>query len=155
MKKISYLLSLVVLAGVFTMVGCGDDDDDSLTLEQQQLQFLEGTWSVGSSDDVSLDTNTGTTGDWSNFSINFQSNGSVVVNGESDDVEVFSVDSYTVSGTQVNSFTVIFDGTDEVIVTRGGSDNEMLMTFTITDDNPLGARTQGISGAWIFDLTKQ
>ncbi len=154
MKKISYLLSLVVLAATFTMVGCGDDDGDSLTVEQQQLQFLEGTWSVGSSDGVSLGGNTGTTGDWSNFSINFQSNGNVVVSGESTDVDVFSVETYTVSGNQVNSFTVTFDGTDDVTVTRGDSDNEMLMTFTLTDEEPLGARTQSIAGAWVFELTK-
>lgn len=69
-------------------------------------------------------------------------------------MDVFSVETYTVSGNQVNSFTVTFDGTDDVTVTRGDSDNEMLMTFTLTDEEPLGARTQSIAGAWVFELTK-
>lgn len=136
------------------MAGCGDDDSSGPTVEEQQRQFLEGTWSVNSSDDVLLDGNTGTTGDWSNFSIQFQSNGNVQVNGESTDVDVFDVSTYTISGTAANSFTVTFDGTDAVTVTRGDTDNDMILSFTRSDEEPLGGKKASISGAWVFNLSK-
>ncbi|MEM8568608.1 MAG: hypothetical protein AAGF85_19280 [Bacteroidota bacterium] len=154
MKKISYLLSVVILAGVLAMTGCGDDDSSGPTITEQQRQFLEGNWTVNASNDVSLDGNTGTTGDWSNFAINFQSNGNVQVSGESTEVDVFAVSNYAISGTEVNTFTVTFDDTDAVTITRAGADNQMVMSFTRSGEEPLGGKKASISGAWIFNLTK-
>ncbi len=154
MKKISYLLNIVILAGALTMAGCGDDDSSGPTIEEQQRQFLEGNWTVNSSDDVSLGGSTGTTGDWSDFAINFQSNGSVQVSGESSEVDVFTVNTYAISGTEVSTFTVTFDDTDAVTITRNGADNQMIMSFTISGEEPLGGKKASISGAWIFNLTK-
>ena len=149
MKKISYVLNIVILAGVLVMVSCGDDDSGELTIEEQQRQFLIGNWTVNSSNDVSLDgaTGTGTTGDWSDFAINFQSNGSVQVSGEPPEIDVFAVNTYAISGTEVNTFTVTFNGTDAVTITKGSADNQMVMSFTRSSEEPLGGKKASVSGA--------
>ena len=47
MKKLFYFLSFGVLLGTLAMIGCSNDDDDGPTIEEQQINALEGTWTHG------------------------------------------------------------------------------------------------------------
>jgi hypothetical protein len=45
MKKLLFLLSLVIIAGLVGLTNCGDGNgDDPLTPQQEQAQLLAGTW---------------------------------------------------------------------------------------------------------------
>ena len=57
MKKASRLLSLLILVGVATlMTNCDKDNENSKTVEQQQLEKLVGEWSlVSAMDEVAPD----------------------------------------------------------------------------------------------------
>ncbi len=156
MKKLNYLFTLGVLFSFFAIVGCGEDDPDGPTIQEQQLDALVGTWVTNSSSDVKLNS-ADAPGDWSGFEIMFTRQGDVSVIGDDPtmEVDIFAIQTYEINGDQVNTFTLVFDGmpSETANVTINGT--SMTMSFTLAADDKLGAKVYSVEGDWVFNLTKQ
>ncbi|MEM6522769.1 MAG: hypothetical protein AAF693_03210 [Bacteroidota bacterium] len=156
MKKISYLLSVVILAGVLAMTGCGDDDSSGPTITEQQLSALVGTWAPTNGDaSVTLGgSGNDAPGDWSNFSITFTNSQTASVSNVPDEViGMFAINSFTFSNESVTNIGLTF-GADAATV-QVNSETNIILSFTLEDGGSLGARTSSVQGNWSFDLTKQ
>ncbi len=156
MKKLNYLLTLVVLVSFFAVVGCGGDDPDGPTVLEQQREALVGTWVTQSGSDVKLNS-ADAPGDWSNFTITFTAQGDVSVTGDdpTNEVDIFQISQYSISGTQVNTFTLTFNNVASETANVTISGNSMTMSFTLDEDDKLGAKTYSVQGNWVFNLAKQ
>ncbi|MEM7108863.1 MAG: hypothetical protein AAF519_11610 [Bacteroidota bacterium] len=155
MKSLKFTLSVLMLFALSGVMSCSDDDDGP-TVSERQLELLQGVWSVSQDDDVTFQ-NTNAPGDWSAFSITFNMNNTVTVSGQPTDVDVdlFELSSFEISGDQVQSFTLIFNGQDGEQATVNITDSEMLFSFSITaNDDKLGARTAAVTGLWELSLSK-
>ncbi len=156
MKKLNYLLTLGVLISFFAVIGCGGDDPEGPTINEQQLEALVGTWVTSSASDVKLN-GADAPGDWDNFSITFTAQGDVTVTGDdpSNEVDIFQISQYEILGDQVNTFTLEFnnDATETANVTISGT--TMTMSFTLAADDKLGAKVLSVEGNWVFNLDKQ
>ena len=154
MKKLSYLLSIAVLSGVLALVGCGDDDNNGPTIQEQQLAILVGNWTpTGGDAGVSLGDNNAP-GDWSNLQVSFTSSNGFTVTGQptDDPIVVLQNASFTVSGESTSEFTVTI-GSDAVNVNQVSSTN-IVISFNLEEGGTIGARTNNVQGNWSFNLTK-
>ncbi len=154
MKKLFYFLSFGVLLGTLAMIGCSNDDDDGPTIEEQQINALEGTWTTGGdTNNVRQGTDPGP-GDWGNFTMTSTSGGQVSVNGESTEVNVFDFSSttYTVSGDRADQFQIEIG--DDVLSVAVTSATAIVITFTLDDANQAIGRTKSVNGLWTFNLTR-
>ena len=155
MKKISYLLSLMVLISFLGFISCGGDDGPEPTVEEQQLENLVGTWSTTADDDVTLN-GSNAPGDWSNFSITFTQQKGVSVSGApTSEVDIFAISTYQPTGTGTTSFTLQFNGDASETANVNIASPNMTMTFTLDEGDKLGAKVLSVQGNWAFDLVKQ
>ena len=155
MKKLFYFLSVGLLLGAFALVGCGDDDDDELSTEDQQLAIMVGTWApTGGNAGVSLAGSTAP-GDWTNTTFTFTSNGNFsIANQPTDEVTVFvSSAPFSTSGSSTTTFQLTIG--DDVTTVNVNDNNNITISFTVANEDPIGARTQSINGSWVFDLTRE
>ena len=158
MKKISYLLNIVILAGVLPMVGCGDDDSDepTSTITEQQLSALIGTWAP-TNGDASVTLSGGANdapGDWSSFSITFtRAQTASVLNVPGESTGMFGINSFEFSNESLENIGLTF-GADAATVQVNNPTN-IILNFTLEDGGTLGGRTSSVQGNWSFDLTKQ
>ena len=154
MKKLFYILSFGILLGTLAMIGCSSDDDGGPTIEEQQINALEGTWTTGGdTNNVRQGTDPGP-GDWGNFTMTFTSGGQVSVNGESTAVKVFdfSNTTYTVSGNSAEQFQIEIG--EDVLSVAVTSASAIVITFTLDDANQAIGRTKSVNGLWTFNLTR-
>lgn len=153
MKKILYLISLSLIAGMIFWVSCKNNSDEpSLTPQQERAQLLKGTWAAtnvtvpsGVSTDVVSDLimTFGTDSEYNptTFSANNApdfftgSNGTWAFDGTS----ISSISLTNIS--PVNSFTI-----------NSVSETALSITFQFTDS---GARIESLAGTYNVDLTKQ
>ena len=146
MKKISYLLSLLLMVTIIAFTGCGDDDDDDATSAgDETLATLAGTWNVTSS--------TGDV-DVSGSSITFDGDGNVtaVTGPLADYVEGASVTVNDESGlitalTITPASTLTYPGDGTVVVNADGT-----ATFTFALE-AAAAKTAGV-GTYVFTVSK-
>ncbi len=159
MKKLLYLTSFGVLMGTLAMMGCSNDDNgDGPTIEEQQLNALNGTWTTnGDGSNVKLEGNDAP-GVWTNFTMTFNTSGQyTVTDDESAEVDVFGAasGSFTVSGDNATSFTVTLNGdTDFPAAVQISGGTSMTMQFNDLVDGESVGRTKSINGDWVFNLTK-
>lgn len=153
MKKLSFLLSGALLTGFLALMGCGGDDDgNELTIEDQQKAALAGSWSVSNDSDVTLDDDNAP-GDWSAFTITF-TDGNATVSGEptDEDVPIWGVEGYTVSGENATDFTINF-GPDAVYAQV--SESTLNLTIpSLEEGGTIGSKTSSVEGVWVFSLSK-
>lgn len=150
--KLKAYISLIGVLGLLWVSSCGNDDDGQ-TLEQQQINGMQGTWVAEDNTSVMKDSNPAP-GDWSNFSLTI-SNNNVSVSGEpTTEVNIWSTSTMTVSGLgSTTSFTAHF-GPDQITINEL---TENTLNFTVIlsgEDNKIGSRLLALTGTWTFDLTK-
>ena len=160
MKKLLYLLSVGMVLSSLALVGCGDDDGDGPTIQEQQLTALVGTWSTKDGDSGVTQNDADAPGDWTSTTFTFAAgsdNGGTfsISNQPTDEITVFNNagGSFTISGSTAENFQVVFAGGGTVSV-KVTSATEIELTTTIADDAVIGGRTQSINGPWKFVLTK-
>jgi hypothetical protein len=155
MKTLNFFLTLGVLIAFLAIAGCGEDEPDGPTIQEQQREALVGTWTTSSASDVKLN-GADAPGDWDNFSITFTAQGDVSVTGDdpTNEVDIFQLSQYEILGDQINSFTLQFndDASETATVTINGT--SMTMSFTLSADDKLGAKVLSVEGNWVFNLTK-
>lgn len=158
MKKISYILNTVMLAGVLLMVGCGGDDSDgpAPTITEQQLNALIGTWAP-TNGDASVTLSGGVNdapGDWSSFSITFsRAQAASVLNVPGEATGMFGINRFDFSNESLTNVGLTF-GADAATV-QVNSPTNIILNFTLEDGGTLGGRSSSVQGNWSFDLTKQ
>lgn len=156
MKKISYVLNILILTAVLAMIGCGDDDSSGPTVTEQQLSALVGIWAP-TNGDASVTLGGGgndAPGDWSNFSITFSSaQAASVSNVPGEVIGMFAFNSFDFSNESLENIGLTF-GADAATVQVNSTTN-IILNFTLEDGGTLGGRTSSVQGNWSFDLTKQ
>lgn len=161
MKLVLRLLSVVIFAGLsIWLTGCKKDDDDSKTVEQQQLEKLAGDWNlVSAMDDVAPDR----TADFPNLVLTFSGNYS----GEG------KIYNYSLSGTRPDPSPWPQSGTwkfgankQEEIIRDPGGTSEILMKYTVTETDLIltftvpenggwkGGRIKNVTGEWTFTFNR-
>lgn len=159
--KVRSLLILLALSALYT--GCKKDDDDSKTLEQQQLEKLVFDWNLQSATDSQGDR----TADFTNLVLHLSGN----YTGEG---KIYNYsftgqlpDSGPTSSPWPRSGTWKF-GTDKSkdIIRDPGGASEIAMEYTVTATDLIitfevpdgggwpGGRIQNVTGEWTFTFTR-
>ncbi len=163
MKRINFLLTAGLLVSLLVYSGCGGSSEPTPeTPSQLQLGKLTGTWNATANSvtrdgtaDASYDGFTITFGG-SNNADNTNVSGTATTN---DVTGTYPSGSWEFNGTNVNS--IIRDGTNSGRITQtanltgdGAAGSTLVLSFTLNADGS-GSRTAGLTGAWVFTLTKQ
>lgn len=159
MKRINFLLTVGLIVSLMVYAGCGGSSDPIPdTASQIQLAKLLGTWNATANSvtrdgaaDASYDNFTLTLGG-SNNADNTNVNGTSTTN---DMTGTYPSGTWEFNGSNVSS--IIRDGVNSGKVTmtiNSLTDTNLVLTFTLNVDGS-GNRTAGLTGAWVFTLTKQ
>jgi hypothetical protein len=150
MKIASRIFSLLLIAGVATLFGCGGDDKKDKTEQEVQIEALNGTWQANT-----VTFNGGTPAlDHSNFIITITGTSQL---------------SYSITGRPTGPSAWPSSGTftfgpnvkedlireDEVAISYSVSGNNLVMDFTFDDEAYTAGRVSSVSGQWHFEFTKQ
>jgi len=150
------ILSVIALAVLLGYSGCGPNNNPEPPEDEVQLGKLSSTWKVGTGGNVTLDGVSKKT-DYANFQL--------VITGTAG----ASSFGYTTSGRPAlspwpSSGTWNFGSTISTDIVRDKASNkEVAMSYTVTDNqleltftyNGAGeARTDKVTGLWVFTLTK-
>ncbi|MDH5365403.1 MAG: hypothetical protein OEW67_00330 [Cyclobacteriaceae bacterium] len=157
MKKLSYLLSAIVLLAILFTIGCKPDPTPGPSAEEAQKALLVKTWTASS---VTLN-NEDVTADFSGFTLTIQENLNYTSSASS---LTRSPQPWPTSGgfafgvngdgtTNVNQLLREPGGTNELPMTVQVDETTMTLGFTFTDGTHLGGRTEAISGDWVFSFT--
>ncbi len=159
MKRTSRLLPFLVLLTAVVFCACKDDDGDSKTVEQQQLEKLVGVWNIASATDDSGDR----TVDFNNLDLHVEG----TYSGEG------KTYNYNLTGTRptpspwpevgtwkfgTNKNTDIIrdpGGPDEIMMNYTVTSDELTLTFTVPDGGGWGGgRVKNVIGDWTFKFTR-
>lgn len=143
MKKSYYFI--ILLSSLLVFTACKKDDDNGPTAEELQIQKLTGTWSVGSEGSVSRDNTS--SGEWADFTLTLGENTYSTTNTVPEVWPVQGVWSF--AGNDVNQIA----REDGVVINVEVSETELTLSFNIPDEIT-SSRVQGITGDYIFVLTK-
>ncbi len=154
MKLAVRVLSLVVLAGVALFyVSCDNSDSPGKSEQDTQIEKLNGSWTITSNDDVTLDG--GSTGeDYTGFTLTLTGQaGSNAISYAASGRPATSA--WPGNGTLAFGTVVTQDLTrdDAVGITYSVTDTELIMEFNYSGD-PY-TRAKNVQGAWRFTFTKQ
>ncbi len=147
MKKVSYLLSLFVLASVLAMVGCGDDGGDGPSLEDQQLARLVGQWNLVSANDGSPRS------DYDGFTLTIQESRAYITSG-GPDLLPFPPNGSFQFGTPVESQLIVADAGGDITMAYSVTDNSLQLSFTYNGAGFPNSRTASVEGDWVFNFEK-
>ena len=155
MKAFRYTLAILLTASLFLTIGCGDDDDNTASIEDQQLDALVGVWATTSTSDVKLGGDDAP-GDWSNFSIEFDNLLRVSTNGVPSDANIFNTSTFNISGDNATLLMLNFNNSETETAIAEINENSMTLTFSLSSNNDqLGARQKSITVVWTFFLQRQ
>jgi hypothetical protein len=155
MKLAVRVLSLVVLAGVALFyVSCDNSDSPGKSDQDTQIEKLNGSWTVSSNDDVTLDG--GSTGeDYTGFTLDIDgAAGSNVISYTTTgrpETSAWPANGTLAFGTNVSQ-DLLRDNT--LGITYSVTDTELIMEFNYSGD-PFTARSKNVQGAWRFTFAKQ
>ncbi len=161
MKITRRLLTLSILAtAAIVYTGCKDKDDDSKTVEQQQLEKLAGAWNLVTATDAQTPDRTT---DFTNLVLHLE--GSYSGEGQTYN--------YNLTGTRPNpspwpesgtwkfgtnkTSEIIRDPatTSEIMVNYSVADSELTLTFTVPETGGWpGGRVKSVTGAWTFTFSR-
>jgi hypothetical protein len=160
MKLTTRILSLLVLAGIIFISGCGPDPKPKKSDEEKQFEKLAVKWDL-----VSASDGDDRTADFVDLVLNLS--GTFAEGG------TFN---YDFTGTRPNPSPWPKSGTwkfgDTVtsdLIRDPGTDNELAMEYTVTDTNltitftipdgdpgfPGGSRVGNVTGTWTFEFVRQ
>ncbi len=143
------ITSLALLLGLVVFSGCKPDPDPEPSPEEVQTALLVGTWAVSS---VTFDN---TARDWAGFSLAF-TDGAYTSTGSPEGEEGV----WKTTGT----WEFVGKGTDNVNVNKFTRDDDVEVSITVIDANNLtmtfaydeavNGKISGITGSWVFKMTK-
>ncbi|UXX79871.1 hypothetical protein N7E81_01970 [Reichenbachiella carrageenanivorans] len=150
MKKINpiHILLLVLLSA---LVGCGDDSSN-IPEEEEHSRLIAGTWVLGENSQVLRDGNDITL-DYQDFSIFFTEQFGYYAEGDPNNIIYPQGTWQYVDG---NFGQIVLNEDERPIAVALAQDNTVLtITFTNDTNEPLGARSKGITGSYTFILSKE
>lgn len=149
MKKLSYLLSTIVLFSVLLTVGCKKKSDPGPSEEELQLDRVAKSWTVTAAQLGSEDVTDG----FSGFSIKIDENLGYTASGATRDPQPWPL-SGTFSFKEGDLNTL--QRNDGLDMTLNVNDDGTTMTLSFTFDentHQSGGRVEAINGAWSFSFT--
>lgn len=149
MKRIFEILSLIVLIGaIMNISSCGGGDEP--TIEESTAAKLAGVWTASS---VTLDGFDVTNPSYSSFRLTINSDGSYVTSGGQPaftDTGGF----WEVSSATATSASLSIDGVIGTLA-FGATGTEATLSFTAPGSAIGAGRVSGLSGSYVFTLSKQ
>jgi hypothetical protein len=155
MKLAARVLSSLILVGIATFYFSCKGDDGEKSEQDAQIQKLNGTWEIQSSDDVTLSASAPSE-DFTGFTLTISGTvGQNTLSYIKSQGSLPTVSPWESSGTltfgQNVMETLVRD--DDVIITYEVTDSQLIMTFDY--DPNAGGRVRNVEGAWKFVFTKQ
>ncbi len=163
MKRINFLLTAGLLVSLLVYSGCGGSSDpEPPSASEERLSALTGTWNATAN---SITRDGTPDASYDNFSITFGGTNNADktnVSGTATTNDVtgtYPSGSWQFNGTNINS--IVRDGTNSGSITMtanltgdGSAGSTLVLSFTLNADGS-GSRVAGLTGAWVFTLTKQ
>ena len=147
MKKLSYLLSTIVLFSVLLTVGCKKKSDPGPSDEQLQLDRIAKAWTVTAAQLGSEDVTDGFT----NFSITINDNLGYNASGSTRDPQPWpSSGSFSFNDGDLN--TLVRNDGLEMTLNVNDEGTTMTLSFTFVEATHQSGRVEAIDGAWSFNL---
>jgi hypothetical protein len=154
MKLAVRAFSLLILAAVAAFyVNCSGDDNPGKSDQDAQIEKLNGTWTITTNDNVTLD-GIASGEDYTGFTLD--------IDGQAGNSTI----SYSVSGQPDlgpwpgngslsfgNPVTSALTRDDNIGITYSVTETTLIMEFTFTGEG-YSARTKNVEGTWRFTFTK-
>lgn len=147
MQKVNWIFCLMIS---FLAFACSSEDDNGQSEEEINAIKLSGAWQLGAGSSVTRD-GVDITGEYTSFLIRFTTSNQYTIQGDPNNVfyptGTWKFVEGDVSRVQLNT-------NENPITLTYEDDTHLTLTFTITGDEPIGGRTKGISGAFVFKLSR-
>jgi hypothetical protein len=153
MKRVNWILSIGIIAGLTLYASCGGTDPVPPVVEDTPQDIaranLSKNWGLGTSGSIRRDGQD-VTDDFSGFTISFTESGSYTASGGGD-VWPDGSGTWSFTGTDTNDASSITIGGDNVEINVAST--SLLLQFNIAEDGAgIGARVSGINGDWEFSM---
>ncbi|MEX2335808.1 MAG: hypothetical protein WD555_00885 [Fulvivirga sp.] len=152
MKKLTYLLTAGVLLIILTTTGCKKDDGGGLSVEQEQLAALTGTWAATAVSDGTTRT------DYADFTLTINSGMTYQTEGGPDLLPIPKGTDFEF-GENVKSKLILEPKGVALSYTYNISADGDVLTLnadqTYSGPGFENARTNSVSGQWSFTFSKQ
>lgn len=152
--------SLLILVAVAALqAGCKKDDNDSKTVEQQQLEKLVFEWTLQSAQDSQGDRTADFAGLVLHITGNYTGEGKVYnysLTGQRPNPSPWPESGVWKFGTDKTK-DIIRDpgGVDEILMNYTVTGSDLILTFEVPDGGGWqGGRIKNVTGEWTFNFTK-
>jgi len=145
MKSLNNILSLVVVAGLFTFMDCGSGGNETAKDKAMKL-LMSKTWTVES---ATVPSSTATEeSDWQNFTVKFSNTYMTTAGHPTGASYVWPSGTYTLSddGKTISRS----DGVDITVITL--TESAFSVTFTVPAGTVLGGRVAALDGDYTFNM---
>ena len=152
------ILSVAVLAILLGYTGCGGSNPPGPSAEEVQLGKLVSTWKVGSTGDVLLD-NVSKKSDYAGFTLTLSGTAGATsfdyTTAGRPALSAWKSGGKWKFGTDPETDIIRDPGTnDEIPVTYTVTENQLEITFNYNGDGEPNAKTNQVTGQWVFRLSK-
>jgi len=146
MKTLRLLLSITVLAGLISFMGCGGSDGE--TEQERTIRLLTSkTWSVIT---VTVPDNTATSSDdWDNFTVSFTQTNMSTAGHPTGATVVWPSQGYSVNeqGNQITRTN------DQVVMSINAlTESNLRVSFSMPPGTEIGGRVASLEGPYVFNL---
>jgi len=157
MKKINWILLLLLIAGITLYSSCGGTDDGPPpppedTPQERKAAELAQNWSLGTNGSVRRDGQD-VSDTYSNFIVTFTESGTSgsYTSSGGGDVWVDGGGSWTFTSSNPIDASSITIGSNNISINVSGT--SLILQFSIAEDAAgIGARVAGIDGDWEFSM---
>jgi hypothetical protein len=159
MKYVARLLSfsLLVSAAIF-YASCDGSDDPETSQEETQLNKLRGTWNMQSVDNDGTDRTDEYPGMTVNFAGTYSEGGTYNYTSDADSWPSVSpwkaLDTWKFKAGSVPTIVVRQSDLTEIEYILSNSDQTLTLKFSYEGPGFANGRTESVTGAWEFVLTK-
>lgn len=145
MKKIRVFLSIMVLFGLISLIGCGGGDPE--TDKEKAMKLLTAKqWVVNT---VSVPANTATTADdWDNFKVSFTQTNMSTSGHPTGATVVWPSGGYTMN----DAATQITRTSDQVVMSFSVSETALSVSFSMPPGTEIGGRVESLEGPYTFNM---